>query len=143
MKFGIQKKIKMNYKKDILRLLIGLGIGAFGLLTLYLSGSVIFDLFDMRAKQGNYVLFVIWANFICGFLYLAGSYGLLTKKTWTSAVFRISLGVLLLTFIAFLIYVYTGGVHKTDTFKALPVRAFITIIAYFTSIYTIKKNKDL
>jgi hypothetical protein len=31
----------------------------FGLLTLFLSTSVIFDLFGIRAKEGNYVLFVV------------------------------------------------------------------------------------
>ena len=30
-------------------------LGAFGLLTLLLSTSVIFDLFGVRAKEGNYV----------------------------------------------------------------------------------------
>jgi small neutral amino acid transporter SnatA (MarC family) len=31
-------------------------LAAFGLITMFLSGSNIFDLFGVRAKQGNYVL---------------------------------------------------------------------------------------
>jgi hypothetical protein len=45
-------------------------LAGFGLLTLFLSSSVIFDLFGIRAKEGNYVLFVVWSNFISSILYL-------------------------------------------------------------------------
>ena len=34
-------------------------LAGFGLLTLFLSTSVIFDLFGIRAKEGNYVLFIV------------------------------------------------------------------------------------
>ena len=55
-------------------------LGAFGLLTLLLSTSVIFDLFGVRAKEGNYVLFVVWANFISSILYLFAAYGFVKSK---------------------------------------------------------------
>ncbi|HLT50779.1 MAG TPA: hypothetical protein VKZ93_02415 [Arenibacter sp.] len=68
--------MKRNFRYLSAVILIG-----FGLLTLFLSTSVIFDLFDIRAKQGNYVLFVVWSNFICSMLYLFAAYGLLgTEK---------------------------------------------------------------
>ncbi len=127
--------------KNLWRIMVGLGIIAFGLMTLYLSGSVIFDLFGMRAKQGNYVMFVIIANFICGFLYLIGGYKLLTLNLQAKKIFGYALLILLLTFIAFLIYVQMGGVHKTDTFKALGVRTTTTTIAYITTFYTLTINK--
>jgi hypothetical protein len=69
-------------KKIILYLVVAVLTG-FGLLTIFLSTSVIFDLFDVRAKEGNYVLFVVWSNFISSFLYLISAYGLLTSKNWT------------------------------------------------------------
>jgi hypothetical protein len=69
-------------KKIILYLVVAVLTG-FGLLTIFLSTSVIFDLFDVRAKEGNYVLFVVWSNFISSFLYLISVYGLLTSKNWT------------------------------------------------------------
>ena len=55
-------------------------LGAFGLLTLLLSTSVIFDLFGVRAKEGNYVLFVVWANFISSILYLFAAYGFVKTR---------------------------------------------------------------
>ena len=41
-----------------------------GLLTLFLSSSIIFDLFEIREMEGNYVGFVVWANFISAILYI-------------------------------------------------------------------------
>ena len=56
--------------KKALPYLIAAILAAFGLLTLFLSSSVIFDFFGVRAKEGNYVLFVVWSNFISSILYL-------------------------------------------------------------------------
>lgn len=56
-------------------------LAAFGLLTLFLSASVIFDLFGIRAKEGNYVLFIVWANFISSIIYLIASYGIIKSKS--------------------------------------------------------------
>jgi hypothetical protein len=39
----------------------------FALITVFMSGSVIFDLFGIRAKEGNYMLFIVVSNFISGF----------------------------------------------------------------------------
>lgn len=55
---------------------------AFGLLTLFLSSSVIFDLFGIRAKEGNYVLFVVVTNFICSILYLFAAFGIIKNMIW-------------------------------------------------------------
>lgn len=46
-------------KKVAPRILLVVVISAFALLTLFLSGSVIFDLFGIRAKERNYVLLVV------------------------------------------------------------------------------------
>ncbi len=50
--------------KKIIRYVLAAVLIGFGGLTLFLSGSVILDLFDMRTKEGNYVDFVVWANFL-------------------------------------------------------------------------------
>jgi len=39
----------------------------FGGITLFLSASVLFDLFGMREKEGNYVQFVVLANFFASY----------------------------------------------------------------------------
>ena len=111
-------------------------ITAFGLLTLFLSTTVILDLVGMREKQGNYVLFVIWVNFFCGLLYVASGYGFVKAKKWTAYLLGLAIVALIITFFAFNNYVANGGIHKADTFGALKFRlgvtSLFTLIAYFT-----------
>ena len=45
-------------KGQILRYVLAVVLLLFGALTLFLSTSVIFDLFGVRAREGNYVLVV-------------------------------------------------------------------------------------
>jgi len=119
-------------------------ITAFGLLTLFLSTTVILDLVGMREKQGNYVLFVIWVNFFCGLAYVASGYGFLKSKKWTAYLLATAIVVLIGTYIAFTMYVNNGGIHKEDTFGALKFRLGITTLFTLIAYYTItKKNKSL
>lgn len=126
--------------KKYIRYITALILIAFGFLTFYLSGSVIFDLFEMRAKQGNYVLFVIWVNFICSFIYIASAYGFIKEKKWTTKLLSTALVMLVITFIAFVVYVNSGGIHKQDTFGALAFRTTITLLATLAAYFTITKN---
>ena len=115
---------------------------AFGVLTLFLSTTVILDLVGMREKQGNYVSFVIWVNFFCGLAYVTSAYGFLKQKEWTSKLLGFVFVALVVTFISFYFYVENGGVHKQDTFGALIFRTSITIILFLLAKYTINnKNK--
>ncbi len=122
-------------KKALLYLVVAVLIG-FGLLTLFLSTSVIFDLFDVRAKEGNYVLFVVWSNFISSFLYLISVYGLLTSKIWTFKTLGLATIVLSTAFIGFLLYIQSGGIHENKTVGAMVFRIALTLgftlFAYFT-----------
>ncbi len=122
-------------KKVILYLVIAVLTG-FGLLTIFLSTSVIFDLFDVRAKEGNYVLFVVYSNFISSFLYLISVYGLLTSKKWTFKTLGLATIILAIAFIGFLYYIQSGGIHETKTVSAMIFRTALTLgftlFAYFT-----------
>lgn len=108
-------------------------LGAFALLTFYLSGSLIFDLFGMREKQGiDFVPFVAWVNLISSILYFASAFGLAFKQTWTTLVLSITLALLALTFVVYILYINTGGPHLEQTFGALIFRMGVTLI--FTTI---------
>lgn len=72
--------------KQKLRYIIAVALGLFALLTLFLSSAVIFDFFNIREKEGNYVLFVVWANFISSILYLVAVYGLVKVRKWTAMI---------------------------------------------------------
>ena len=116
-------------------------ITAFGLLTLFLTTTILLDLVGMREKQGNYVNFVIWANFFCGLTYVASGYGFLKAKKWTAYLLAITIVVLIATYIAFTIYVNNGGIHKEDTFGALLFRLSITTIFTLIATFTINKKR--
>jgi hypothetical protein len=123
--------------KKIIGYLSGTLIGAFALLTLFLSTSVILDLFGVRAKEGNYVLFVVWANFICSLIYLFSAYGFFTMKTWTSKTLALSVLILVLAIAGLFIHINAGGIYETKTVKALIFRISLstvfTLIAYFST----------
>ncbi len=98
----------------------------FAILTLFMSGSVLFDLFGIREREGNYVPFVVWANFFASLLYIAAVYGLAIKQRWTTRVLGASLIILVLTFLVFLYYIRSGGIYEPKTIGALIFRIGIT-----------------
>ena len=118
-------------------------LAAFGLLTLFLSTSVIFDLFGVRAKEGNYVLFVVWANFISSLIYLVAAYGFIKNTKWTALLLGISGIVLLLAFVGLFIHINAGGIYETKTIGAMAFRITVTLVFSALAYFTItKKNKQ-
>ena len=118
-------------------------LAAFGLLTLFLSASVIFDLFGIRAKEGNYVLFIVWANFISSIIYLIASYGILKSKKWATTILGVSALILINAFIVFIIYIYADGIHETKTIGAMIFRIIITLFFVALAYFTINKKKQI
>ena len=90
----ILKFIAMR-KNKALRYFIAVLIISFGLITLFMSSSVIFDWFGIREMEGNFVPFIVWANFIASILYLIGAFGLLKSKSWTVWVLIAAVALLL------------------------------------------------
>lgn len=127
--------------KKTLLYVIAIVLAAFGLLTLFLSCSVIFDLFGIRAKEGNYVLFVVWANFLSSILYLVASYGFIKDKKWTIKLLGISVIVLLASFIGLFIHINSGGIYETKTIGAMLFRMTVTIVFAALAFFMISKNK--
>jgi hypothetical protein len=126
-------------KKLILYLVVAVLTG-FGLLTIFLSTSVIFDLFDIRTKEGNYVLFVVWSNFISSFLYLISVYGFLNSKNWTYKALGLSTIILSFAFVGFLFYIQSGGIHESKTVGAMVFRIALTLGFTLFAYFTINKN---
>lgn len=113
--------------KSFLLFASGFIIALLGIVTLFMSTAVIFGLFDIREKEGNYVLFVVVANFICAFLYMAAAYGFFTKKRWTTMVLNFSVGILVIAFIGLGIHIYSGGIYEEKTVYAMMFRTIVTI----------------
>ena len=113
---------------------------AFGLLTLFLSTSVIFDLFGIREKEGNYVLFVVLSNFISSILYLFAAYGFAKSKKWTATLLGISTIILIAAFIGLKIHANSGGIYETKTIGAMIFRIAVTLVFAIIAFFTINKQ---
>lgn len=129
-------------KKIILRYAIAVILAAFGLITLFLSSSVIFDLFGIRAKEGNYVLFVVISNFVASLLYLFATYGFIKNKIWTAKLLYVSAGILVVAFVGLLVHVNSGGIYETKTIGAMGFRIILTVTFGTVAFFIIKKTKS-
>ena len=114
----------------------------FSLLTLFLSGSVIFDLFGIREKEGNYVPLVVWANFNSSILYLAAAYGLFKVKKWSVWLLVVSVFILIAAFIGLKMHINDGGLYETKTVSAMLFRIGLTVFIAIAS-YFLLQNKQL
>ena len=114
--------------KKAIPYILAILLAAFGFATLFLSTSIILDLFGVRAKEGNYVLIVVWANFICIIMYLFAVYGFIRNKEWTSKLLGISTVILIAAFIGFIVHITSGGIYETKTIGAMIFRTTLTIV---------------
>lgn len=131
-------------KNNIIKNATAIFIGVFGLMTLFMSTSVIFDLFGIRAKEGNYVFLVVLANFFCSFLYLASSLSIYYSKNLAFKLLIIALGILITAYIYLFVHIHNGGIYEVKTIKAMAFRIILTLIFAFYAFITInKKNKNL
>ncbi|MDE3741130.1 hypothetical protein [Maribacter polysaccharolyticus] len=117
--------------KKIINTLIITVLTLFALLTLFLSSSVIFDWFGIRAKEGNYVLFIVWVNFICSIFYLITSFGLIRRKLWAILPINSSLMLLLAALSGLFLHIKTGGDYETKTIYAMMFRITLTLLFVF------------
>lgn len=123
--------------------LIAIGLTVFGLSTLYLSSSVILDLFGVREQEGNYVMFIVWANFICSILYLMTGFGLIKHKLWALKTINSSLILLLAAFAGFIVYIEIGSNYEQKTIYAMIFRTTLTFLfVQFTYLKSIQWKKQ-
>lgn len=127
-------------KQKLIINITGAVIALLGILTLFMSTSVIFGLFDIREKEGNYVLFVVLANFICAFLYLAAAYGFFSRQKWTTMILNLAVAVLVIAFIGLGIHIYSGGIYEHKTVAAMIFRTLLTVGFAVISFNFISKN---
>ncbi|MBK8613516.1 MAG: hypothetical protein IPN85_08465 [Flavobacteriales bacterium] len=126
----------------ILRTILATVLLLFGVLTLFLSTSVIFDLFGIREREGNYVPVVVWANFIASILYVLAAVGLLAQKRWPPTLLLTVVLVLVAAGIAFGWHVLSGGLHEQKTIGALTFRTLFTLGLYFGARHLTRSSKQ-
>lgn len=106
----------------------------FGLLTIKAGGSVLFVDGQDRQAAGNYVPFVVWFNFLAGFLYIIAGAGLWMQRRWAVWLSIFITLVTLVVFVAFGMVVIIGEAYEVRTVAAMSLRtvvwALISMFAY-------------
>lgn len=121
----------------------GVPLAAFGLISLFMTTSVIFDLFGIRAKEGNYVPFIVYTNFFCSFIYLFAAYGFFVKNKYAPGSLFIASVVLILAYAGLVLHINGGGKYETKTVTAMLSRIGITILYAGIAWYYITRTKLL
>ena len=113
----------------------------FGLVSLLMTTSIIFDLFDMRAKEGNFILFVVWANFACSIIYLIAGVCFILNKKITTFFLAVASIILIITFAELFYHINKGIAYETKTVAAMTFRTLITISMLMYSMKVFKTKK--
>jgi hypothetical protein len=90
----------------------------FGGLTIWSGGRALFGAGDVGAA----VPFVLWFNFLAGFLYLVAGYGLWRLHRWASLLALAIAICTALVFMAFGVHVAAGGAFEIRTVIAMTLR---------------------
>ncbi|MFO1472123.1 MAG: hypothetical protein U1F27_13930 [Turneriella sp.] len=113
--------------KPVLRYILAAAALIFGVATIKAGGDVLFFSAQARNAAGSYVPFVLWANFIGGFLYVMAGLFILLNSTQA---LRLSVIIAAMTFtvlIAFLIHIAVGGTYETRTLAAMVFRSVVWV----------------
>lgn len=99
----------------------------FGILTIASGGRALFGGEAARAAVGNAVGFVLWFNFLCGFVYVLTGVGLFLWRRWAAL---LSVAIALATLFVFAAlgwHIAGGGAFEMRTVAAMVLRSGIWI----------------
>ncbi len=108
----------------------------FGLLTLKSGGSVIFVDGADRQAAGNYVPFVVWFNFLAGFVYIVAGIGLWMQKQWAAKLAALIAAMTLIIYAILGLYILGGGLYELRTIIAMSLRSIVWV---FIAMYAYRK----
>ena len=104
----------------------------FGAATIKAGGSVLFGSVEAAREAGNFVSFVVWFNFLAGFVYIAAGVGLWVRRRWAVVLAAALAAGTALTFVAFGTHIASGGAYEMRTVWALALRLAVwSAIALF------------
>ena len=118
----------MSANRSIGIWIISLVAIAFGLLTLKSGGEVLFIDGAGREAAGNFVPYVLWSNFILGFLYIIAGIGIWLQKRWAVWLALFILAVTLTVFAIFGVHVLQGGLFEQRTVGAMVLRSVVWLV---------------
>lgn len=128
----------MNLNTRVLKIILTVILLLLGTISLFMTFSVTFDWFGIRAIEGNYVPFVLYANMVCAFLYLYAAWALWNRLRLSIYALLIATIILVAAFIGLIVYIKSGGVYEQKTIKAMTLRTVLTATMYMMGAYILK-----
>ena len=101
---------------------------AFGLLTLKSGGEVLFVDGSGREAAGNYVPYVLWFNFLMGFVYIVAGAGLLLQKRWAVWLSIFIATATIVVFAIFGVNILLGELFELRTVGAMTLRSGVWVV---------------
>lgn len=111
---------------------------AFGVLTVFSGGRALFGGMEARAELGNIVPFVLWFNFLAGFVYVLAGVTLLRAKHWAAPLALLLAVSTVLVFLAFAVHIVAGGAFEARTVGALSLRSLFWIAVALVALRAMK-----
>ncbi len=111
---------------------------AFGVLTVFSGGRALFGDMQARAELGNIVPFVLWFNFLAGFVYVLAGAALLQAKRWAASLALFLAVSTVLVFLAFAAHIVAGGAFEARTVGALSLRSLFWIAVALVAMRAMK-----
>ena len=112
----------------------------FGLLTIKTGGAVLFIGGEFRQQAGNYVPFVLWFNFLAGFVYLLAGIGLWKHQRWAAWLAILIVAASVLVFVLLGLHINSGGSYEMRTVIAMTARCSIWVVIALFSYWTILRK---
>jgi len=103
---------------------------AFGLLTIREGGTVLFGSEAARRAAGQYVPFVLWFNFLAGFVYVIAGVGLWMRRRWAVWLALSVAASTAVVFAAFGIHILLGGAFEARTVAAMILRTAVWALIF-------------
>ncbi|NOR72519.1 MAG: hypothetical protein GQ467_01415 [Mariprofundaceae bacterium] len=119
---------KQNSGNRLMRWIIAAVAVLFGILTIKSGGQVLFGDEVYRVAAGDYVPFVLWFNFVAGFIYLVAGVGIALQKQWSVWLSLLIAGSTLLMFAALGIHIFADGAYETRTVAAMTLRSTVWMV---------------
>lgn len=100
----------------------------FGVLTVFSGAAALFGSLDAQASVGNAVPFVLWFNFLSGFVYVIAGIAIALGKPWAGKLATILALAILAVFALFGWHVWQGGAYEARTVGAMTLRTAVWIL---------------
>lgn len=112
----------------------------FGLMTLKGGGAVLFGDESARIAAGNYVPLLLWFNFLSGFVYITAGVGLWLQKRWAVQLSMALAAAIALAFVAFGMYIQSGGAYEQRTVIAMSIRLLVWLAIAAIAVMSVGRS---